>query len=162
ALVPIGTALGGLKQESLAIWVDGGTFLLSALLISRLRLDEHERGMHKRGPGAQTWRGVKEGLGVIRSNPLVRGASVGLAGGRSGGGAIVPLGPTVARQVLHGGASGFGFLMTALGLGAAAGVVTLLAFQRRLPRVTVFVLAVVVTGVSIIAVASVSSMLPGF
>jgi len=38
----------------------------------------------------------------------------------------------------------------------------LLAFQRRLPRQTVFVLAVVVTGASIIAVASMSSLLPGF
>jgi len=34
ALAGIGSALGGLKQESLAIWVDGGTFLLSAFLIS--------------------------------------------------------------------------------------------------------------------------------
>ena len=36
----------GVKQESLAIWVDGGTFLLSALLISRLQLDE-ARARHR-------------------------------------------------------------------------------------------------------------------
>jgi len=158
------SALAGLadNQESLAIWVDAGTFLLSALLISRLRLDEGQRGTHPRVPASQTWRDIKEGLGFIRSNPLVRGVMIGLAGGLIGGGAIVPLGPTVATQVLHGGTGAFGLMMTALGLGAAIGVVTLLAFQRRLPRTKVFVLAVVVTGGSIIAVASMSSMLIGF
>ena len=162
ALAGIGSALGGLKQESLAIWVDGGTFLLSAFLISRLRLEAHERSTGKRIPVAQTWLDIKEGLGFIRSNPLVRGVMIGLAGGLIGGGAIVPLGPTVADEVLHGGSAAFGLLMTALGVGAATGVITLLAFQRRLPRQTVFVLAVVVTGASIIAVASMSSLLPGF
>ncbi len=41
--------------------------------------------------------------GFIRSNPLVRGVMIGLAGGLIGGGAIVPLGPIVATEVLHGG-----------------------------------------------------------
>ena len=158
------SALAGLadNRESLAIWFDASTFLLSALLISQLRLDEGERGTRTHVPVAQTWHDIKEGLGFIRSNPLVRGVMIGLAGGLIGGGAIVPLGPTVATQVLDGGSGAFGLLMTALGLGAAIGVVTLLAFQRRLPRPTVFVLAVVTTGASIIAVASMSSLLPGF
>src|SRR6185312_9359963 len=107
ALAGIGSALGGLKQESLAIWVDGGTFLLSAFLISRLRLEAHERSTGKRIPVAQTWLDIKEGLGFIRSNPLVRGVMIGLAGGLIGGGAIVPLGPTVADEVLHGGSAAF-------------------------------------------------------
>ena len=71
---------------------------------------------------------------------------IGLAGGLIGGGAIVPLGPTVAVQVLHGGPSAFGLLMMALGFGAAIGVVTLLWLQRRLPRQAVFTTGVVVTG----------------
>jgi dTMP kinase len=152
----------GVKQESLAIWVDGATFLVSALLISRLRLDEGERGTRTRVPIAQTWTDVKQGLGFIRSNPLVRGVMIGLAGGLIGGGAIVPLGVTVARDVLHGGNAAFGLLMTALGIGAAIGVVTLLWLQRRLPRQFVFTTAVVATGAAIIAVASMSSLLPAF
>jgi len=87
---------------------------------------------------------------------------IGLAGGLIGGGAIVPLGPDVARKILHGGTSGFGLLMAALGMGAAIGVVTLLWLQRRLPRQAVFTAAVVATGSAIIAVASMSSMLPAF
>lgn len=165
ALAAIAHALSGfhgVRQESLAIWVDGGTFLVSALLISRLRLDETERGTRQRVPAAQTWRDIKDGLGFIRANPLVRGVMIGLAGGLIGGGAIVPLGPKVAKDVLHGGNAAFGLLMTALGVGAAIGVVTLLWLQRRLPRHTVFRIAVIATGASIICVASMSSLLSAF
>ena len=158
------SALEGLagNRESLAIWVDGCSFLLSALLISRLRLPETERSARPHVPAAQTWRDIKDGLRFIRSNPLVRGVMIGLAGGLIGGGAIVPLGPAVATDVLHGGSAGFGLLMTALGVGAAIGVVTLLWLQRRLPRQAVFTIAVVATGGSIIAVASMSSLGPAF
>jgi dTMP kinase len=152
----------GVRQESLAIWVDGGTFLLSALLISRLRLPETERGTRQRVPAAQTWRDIKEGLGFIRAHPLVRGVMIGLAGGLIGGGAIVPLGHDVATQVLHGGNAAFGLLMMALGVGAAIGVVTLLWLQRRLPRQAVFTTAVVGTGAAILAVGCMSSLLPAF
>jgi dTMP kinase len=158
------SALAGLggNRESLAIWVDGASFLLSAFLISRLRLPETERSTRPHVPASQTWRDIKDGLGFIRSNPLVRGVMIGLAGGLIGGGAIVPLGPTVAIEVLHGGPASFGLLMTALGVGAALGVVTLLWLQRRLPRQAVFTIAVVATGGSIIAVASMASLGPAF
>jgi dTMP kinase len=62
--------------------------------------------------------------------------------------------------VLGGGDSGFGLLITALGVGAAIGVLTLLWLQRRLPRASVFWVAVVACGGSIIIAASVSSLAP--
>ena len=63
--------------------------------------------------------------------------------------------------MLGGGSGAFGLLMTALGVGAAIGVVTLLVFQRRRScREQVFIVAIVATGVSIIAVASVSTLTP--
>ena len=132
-----------IRKESLAIWVDGATFLLSAFLISRLQLPETERGTRRNVPASQTWRDIKDGLGFIRANPLVRGVMIGLAGGLIGGGAIVPLGAKVAQEVLGGGAAAFGLLMIALGVGAAIGVVTLLWLQRRLPRQAVFTTAIV-------------------
>jgi MFS family permease len=153
--------LGRLRQpELLPIWVDALTFLLSALLISGLRLEESERGPIKRVSASQTWKDIVDGLRFMRSNPLVRGVMIGLAGGIIGGGMIVPLGPLFARDVLGGGSSAFGLLLTALGVGAALGVVALLAFQRRVPREAVFTAAVVATGVAIVGAGSVSSLLP--
>ena len=148
------------QQELLPIWVDGLTFLVSALLISRLRLEEGERGAIKRVPMSQTFRDIVDGLRFVRSNPLVRGVMIGLAGGLIGGGMIVPLGQLFAHDVLGGGPSSFGVLMIALGIGAALGVVTLLVLQRRLPREAVFTTAVVATGAAIIGAGWVSSLTP--
>ena len=147
-------------QESLAIWVDAVTFLTSAILISRLHLPEGARGAPKRIDWTQTWRDIVDGLRFIRSHRLVRGVMVGLAGGLIGGGAMVPLGPVFAKQVLGGGSAGFGVLMTALGVGAAVGVLTLVWVQKKVPRETVFTAAIVAAGCSIVLAASVSTLTP--
>jgi dTMP kinase len=147
-------------NESLAIWFDSLTFLVSALLISRLSLDEGQRLRPRRVEWTQTFRDIVDGLRYIRSNPLVRGVMIGLAGGLLGGGAMVPLGPLFARDVLGAGSGGFFVLMTALGVGAGVGVLALVVLQQRLPRERVFVFAVAACGSGIIVVASVSTLTP--
>jgi dTMP kinase len=148
------------NQTSLAIWADGGTFLVSAWLIAHLDLPEERRDAPRRIDWGATYRDILDGLRFIRSDPLVRGVMIGLAGGLLGGGSIIPLGALLSTQVLGGGTGGFGLLTTALGVGAAIGVLTLLWLQRRLPRATVFTVAVTACGVSIIVAASVSSLAP--
>ncbi len=142
-----------LEQVSLAIWADGLTFLASAFLISRLTLSNGghaaETSATARPPAKQTWRDIVDGLQFIRSNAVVRGVMIGLAGGLIGGGSIVPLGSIFASDVLKADDSAFGFLTASLGIGCAIGVVTLLWLQRRLPREAVFTSAVIVTGIAI-------------
>ena len=60
----------GVDQESLAIWVDALTFLVSALLISRLRL-ARRRAAHASSASdvAQTWRDIVDGLQVHPLEP---------------------------------------------------------------------------------------------
>jgi dTMP kinase len=146
------------NQSSLAIWVDGASFLVSAWLIFHLDLPEAERHAPRRIDWGATYRDIVDGMRFIRTDPLVRGVMIGLAGGLLGGGAVIPLGPALSKQVLGGGDGGFGLLITALGVGAAIGVLTLLWLQRRLPRESVFWVAVVACGGSIIVAASVSSL----
>jgi dTMP kinase len=168
ALAGIAKWLGGFhalhffhaNQTSLAIWADGSTFLLSAWLIAHLNLPEERRQAPRRIDWGSTYRDILDGLRFIGSDPLVRGVMVGLAGGLLGGGSIIPLGALLSTQVLGGGSGGFGLLTTALGVGAAIGVLTLLLLQKRLPRATVFTVAVVACGASIIVAASVSSLAP--
>jgi dTMP kinase len=85
---------------------------------------------------------------------------LGLGVGLIGAGAMIPLGPSFAQEVLDGGAAAFGVLMTALGFGAAIGVVTLLWLQGRLPRITVFCFAVIGTGGFLVLAASFSALAP--
>jgi MFS family permease len=145
-------------QASLAIWVDALTFVASAILISRLRLEKGKVAARKSQRVSQTWSDVVDGLKFIRANALVRGVMIGLAGGLLGGGAIVPLGAIFANKVLHADPSAFGFLTTALGVGAAIGVVTLLWLQRRLPRGVVFTTSVMAVGAALIALAFSSTL----
>ncbi len=167
ALAGVSRWLGGfdtfagleVDQESLAIWLDSLTFLASALIISRLALAEGTRRMSK-VDWTQTFRDIGDGLSFIRSHALVKGVMIGLAGGLIGGGAMVPLGPVFADEVLGAGSAGFGLLMSALGTGAAIGVLMLLWLQRRLPRETVFLGAVIACGVAIMITASFASLEP--
>src|SRR4051794_9417195 len=134
-------------QEALALIVDAMTFLASAIIVYRLPIPRREkRSGDKRIDWTETFREIKEGLQFVGKHPMIRGVMLGLGVGLIGAGAMIPLGPSFAQEVLDGGAAAFGVLMTALGFGAAFGVITLLWLQGRLPRITVFCFAVIRTG----------------
>jgi MFS family permease len=147
-------------REFLALWVNGVTFLVAAAIIWPLPIPRTFRRKEERIDWTVTLRDISEGLGFIRHDRLVRGVIIGIGVGIIGGGAVIPLGPVFADQVLGGGSAAFGLLMTGLGFGAAIGVALLLAVQRRLSRETVFQFAVMATGIALIAAATVSSTAP--
>ncbi|HXY92948.1 MAG TPA: MFS transporter [Acidimicrobiia bacterium] len=167
-LAGLATVLGNLDlisafkvdQEFLALVFDSLTFLASAAIVWRLPIPRHERPEGRRIDWTETFRDIKEGLQFISHQPLVRGVIIGLGVGLIGAGAMIPLGPSFAKEVLHGGSAAFGVLMTALGFGAAIGVVTLLWFQSRLPRGLVFSGAVMGVGAFLVLAASCSSLAP--
>ena len=136
------------------------TFLVSAAIVWRLPIPRRERESTGRIDWTETFREVKEGLQFVSKHALVRGVMLGLGFGLIGAGAMIPLGPSFAQEVLEGGSAAFGVLMTALGFGAATGVVTLLWLQGRLPRITVFCFGVIGTGVFLVLAASFSALAP--
>lgn len=155
-------ALGSLRlnEERLALLVDALTFLVSALIVFRLPIP-HERERQKRGADwMQTWHDIREGLGFIASHPRIRGVIVGIGVGVIGGAAMVPLGPVFAKQALGGDSATFGVLATALGFGAAAGVLGFLGIQKRVNREAVFEFAVMGTGIFLVIGATFSSLGP--
>jgi dTMP kinase len=147
-------------QEALALVFDALTFLASAAIVWRLPIPRVQRSSDQRIDWTETFREIKEGIQFIAHQPLVRGVIIGLGFGLIGAGAMIPLGPSFATEALNGGSAAFGVLMTALGFGAAFGVVTLLWVQRRLPRGTVFAGAVMGVGAFLVLAASCSSLAP--
>jgi dTMP kinase len=150
-------------QEALALIFDATTFLVSAAIVYRLAIPRSDRRTNENGKRidwTETFREIKEGLLFVKEHALVRGVMLGLGFGLIGAGAMIPLGPSFAQEVLDGGPAAFGVLMTALGFGAAIGVVTLLWLQGRLPRVTVFCFAIVGTGAFLVLAASFSALAP--
>jgi dTMP kinase len=147
-------------QEALALIFDATTFLVSAAIVWRLPIPRRDHANRKRIDWTETFREIKEGLQFVSQHALVRGVMLGLGFGLIGAGAMIPLGPSFAKEVLDGGSAAFGVLMTALGFGAAIGVVTLLWLQGRLPRITVFCFAVIGTGGFLVLAASFSALAP--
>jgi dTMP kinase len=149
------------NQEGVAFYVNALTFLISAVMISKLQLPKHERRPStgaRRIDFGQAFHELKEGWRFIFINPVVRAVNVGLATGLIGGGMLVPLGPVFSQRILNAGTAGFGILIFALGCGVAIGVVLLSVFQKRLPKPQVFATAVLVAGASLLAGASMSTL----
>jgi dTMP kinase len=144
-------------KEVLALWADAGTYVFSALMVLHLPIPHEGRHEGRHVDLTQTVREIGEGLRFIRSEKMVRAVMLGLGGGLFGAGAMIPLGPVFASDVL-GSRTQFGVLMTALGLGAAAGVTSFLALQKRVPRESAFWMSVVGAGLAIVAAASFSTV----
>lgn len=145
--------------EALALFFDAATFVASAVIVFTLPIPK-QREHHEQVERAGTFREIRDGLHYIARTPRVRGVIVGLGVGLIGAGAMIPLGPAFAEQAVGGGAATFGVLMSALGFGAAIGVVGLLFLQRRIPRETVFDFAVMGTGAFLVLAATFSSTFP--
>lgn len=160
-------ALNSLRvnQEALAFYADVITFVCSAIFITTLKLGPTVRVARvdaepRRAGFRETVREFREGWSFIFVNPIVRAVNLGLATGLIGGGMVVPLGAVFAAQVLGAGASGYGFFVTAVGLGAASGIVLVSLLQSRLPKEGLFNLGVAGSGAFLIAAASFSTLGP--
>lgn len=139
----------GIDKAVVALWFDAGTFVASAVLVLTLPIRRPERTQGQRFDWSSSIREIREGLEFMRSDRRARAVIGGMGFGVIGAGAMVPLGSIFAESVLDGQAS-FGLLMTALGTGAAVGVITLLAVQARLRREAVFESAVIGVGTFLI------------
>jgi dTMP kinase len=145
-----------LAPESLAIWFDVATFMVSAAFVSTLALPRRAplTGASGGVDVRRVWGDLRDGFRFIGSNGVVRAVIIGLACGLAGGGTVVPLGPVFSNVVLHAGSSGFGVLLTAFGVGVAFGILTVTLIQKRIPHAHAFLLSVFGGGVSLIAAAS--------
>jgi MFS family permease len=80
------------------------------------------------------WQDMRTGLRFVWRDPKLRGFATIVAAFSIFGMAYAVLMPIFARDILHVGASGFGFLMTATGVGALAGALYLATVSRMKRR----------------------------
>ncbi|MBA2496661.1 MAG: MFS transporter [Acidimicrobiia bacterium] len=150
------------NDEVLAFYVRILTFLISAGIIWRLPLPHNRRQRATdhpaKGRGRGTLRDLREGWSFIFVNPVVRTVILGLATGLMGGGMVVPLGSVFSIEVLGAGSAGFGAFVTALGVGAAVGVLAVSVTQARLPKKATFTVALFGASASLAAAAAMSSL----
>lgn len=148
-----------LNEEGLAFYVDGLSFLLTALIIWRISWPRRTREERKAGERGN-WdlggaiRELREGWEFIAVNPIVRTVNIGLATGVVGGGMLVPLGAIFVDEVISGDGADFNLVLFALGTGMALGVVSASLLQNRINRARIFPFALVVAGGGLLVAAS--------
>ncbi len=152
-----------LNQEGLAFYVDGLSFLATALIVWTIAIPRRSKEERRGGEASSldlggAIRELREGWQFIAVNPIVRAVNVGLAVGVIGGGMLVPLGALFVNDVISGDEADFDLILFALGVGMALGVITASALQSRINRSVVFPVALILAGASMFVTAS-SSLL---
>ncbi|MGN6242094.1 MAG: dTMP kinase, partial [Motilibacteraceae bacterium] len=156
----LGTGIGtgsGTGAVDVAIWFDALTFLVSAIVISRLSgLPEPAgpRGGLAR-PGIVGT--VVDGWRFIGATPVVRGLVLGMLGAGAAGGAVVGLARTHVVS-LGGGDPGYGVLFGAVFVGLAGGTVFGPRLLHGLSRRRVFGLSIAAAGVSLVLLAGIPDL----
>lgn len=132
----IGPALAGLllavAGAAFCFYVNAASYLavIAGLVMMRLppRVPHHRPGAAK--DLAALWEGVR----FLFSRPLQRTLVIVTTSFSIFGFAFIPMLPVFARDVLHVGSGGYGAMMSAVGIGAAAGAIGAAIWGHRIER----------------------------
>jgi dTMP kinase len=154
-----------LTKESIALYFDALTYVLSAVVIATLVIPQHTLGAKEaEEPEApeeekpSSWQEAKEGWTFVRRQPRVRAVIFGMGLGLIGGGSVVPLGAPFVNDVLHAGSSGYSLVLAAMGVGVSFGVLGATLLQKRIPQERIFILSAFGCGAALIAAACMSQL----
>jgi dTMP kinase len=156
-----------LKDEpaNLAFFFDAATFLFSVGMVATFptRLMKTRRARTE-FTATHALRDLAEGFRTIRSNLVVRTLVVGAWIAFTGGGAVISLGPIFAKQLVQGShaanTAAWGALIVAVGIGLVGGMIIAGALARRIAREKVFPIGLIVSGASVVIIASMTSLRP--
>lgn len=115
-LAPLAGGLVALLGVGPAFWINSASFVLSAVVLLTMDAGRTPASIVVRG-----WRGVLDGIAAIRGHRLLARLAVvqvlaSLSAGATGGLLVV-----LAEERFEVGPSGFGLLLSAIGIGAVAG-----------------------------------------
>ncbi|HVL33801.1 MAG TPA: MFS transporter, partial [Actinomycetota bacterium] len=106
------------RSYSFAFMFDGLTFIVSALLLQRMRLPRDQTTAVAPEPFLDA---AREGQRYIRERPLLRGLAYAVTIAMLGGGVLFALGIGYVRETLGGGGVECGWLMGLFGAGMVVG-----------------------------------------
>ena len=144
------------RAPDLAFAFDAVTFMVSGAIVATIAIPKPtlaDRGVDRpadEGDWRQPLRDLVEGFAFVTQTRTVRRVVFGMAVALFGGSALLPLGQSFAQDVLGGGDTGFGVLVTALGVGVGLGMLGVAMFTTDRTRYDLtYALSLGVTGLSI-------------
>jgi len=152
-------ALSGLvgNEVALALWLDSLSFAFSGVMIASLVIPASVSRGGRLDLGAIR-RDLVEGVKFVAVHKQVRPWMLGIAFTFTAAGAVFSLGVSFAKEVLHGGEKGFAFLIGFLGTGMIIGLLAVGGLAKRIQKDVLFSSSILLTGVSLVALAAVGSL----
>jgi dTMP kinase len=135
------------NPTDLALYLDGATFLVSAMTVATLK-EISGRGDRKVEEHTNLLRSITEGWQFVAANPMVRGLVVGILGAFAAGACVIALARPFS-QVLGGGDAGYGLLFGAVFTGLAIGMFAGPRLLRNFSRLRLFGLSIVCAGIAL-------------
>ena len=142
------------RPEALALWLDAGTFALSAVLVSGIRIPSPAPTRFQRFELSKVGREILDGLRFLRENSLASAMTLGIVAAFGAVGAVLALGPVFATRALEAGEEGWGILVTAFGVGMAIGMATANKIVEFLERELVFVWSIIAAAGTLLLLAA--------
>jgi len=140
----------------LALYFNGFTFLLSAIVIWGLRsIGKAQRP--DQGPEPGFFASITEGWKFVGQDRLVRGLVIGILGGFAGAGCVIALGRLYVT-ILGGGDSAYGVLFGAVFVGLAAGMAAGPKLLGDYSRTRLFGVCVTGAGITLVFVAIIPNL----
>jgi MFS family permease len=109
-------------------------------------------------PSVSTWSTIREGLAHVANDRRMLAMMVLLANQSVFGSSVLVLLPIFARDVMGHGAIQYGWMMTALGVGALTGALGVATWARQIPKGRVMIRSSAVFGTLLIAFSMIRSL----
>ncbi len=135
ARVPIFAA----HPESLALVFDAATFLFSAAMVAGIAIRSTRAAKREPMDRSRVWRDAREGVRFLREDSIAAAMTGGIVIAFGAVGAVLATGPVYVQETVGGGASGWGLVVTAFGVGMALGMTSANAAAKVVERERVFV-----------------------
>jgi dTMP kinase len=148
----------GAHPESLPIWVDGGSFLFSALMLSRIEFPPPAAVHVERLRLSRVGRDIVQGIRFLRESSLAAAMTVGIVVAFSAVGAVLAVGPIFAKETLHAQSAGWGLLQTTFGIGMGIGIVGANRAAQLIDRDQVFVQSLVAAAGTLFVLAAMPNL----
>lgn len=142
----------------LALWLDAGTFAISAALVSRIRIPQPTPTTFSRLELSSVGRDIVDGLNFLREDSLASSMTLGIVSAFSAVGAVLALGPVFATTALGAGDPGWGILVTSFGIGMGIGLATSNKVVEFVGREYLFVWSIIAAAATLLVLAAIPAI----
>jgi dTMP kinase len=141
-------------DQAVPLFLDAATFAFSATMISRVPIPPSPARITGRLDFSRIWRDVVDGIKFLREDSMASAMTAGIVVAFSSVGAVLALAPIYVVQTLGAGDAGWGFIVTAFGIGIGLGMVSANQAARVIERVSVFPWSLIAAATTLFVLAS--------